>query len=281
LFGNGSRLSALGARLRAQRTLMACAFLLAACEPPTEPIGEIAVRRVLVHSVLDLSKTAQVVVLERTLKDPFLGYAIRNAAVTIRTPNGESFGAVEIPPDTNAQRALEEPAEYMFTTSGSSLGFSPGATYELYIETQQGDTIRGVTTIPTAVPAFTPTLVGRFDRLSDTLRYQWPRVPGARGYEVGIYVESTSRGAFRKSWSVFTDTAVVIPGNAENLETGNGAFPINTRVTVVVAAVDENYHTYYQAAIGPFTGAPESRLEGALGVFGSMVPILVRRYDVR
>ena len=236
-------------------------------------------RRVLVHSVLDLgSLVEQRVVLERTLKDPILGYPIRNATVTVRTATGETFGAFEELPDTTNQQYLEEPAVYRFT---GSLSLLPGATYQLYIETPQGDTITGVTTIPIATPAFAPAFVARFGRESDTLRLAWPRVPGAAGYEVGIFVESTGRVPFRKSYSVFTDTAVVIPGNAENLETGNVAFPLNTRITVVVAAVDENYHTYYQAAIGPFTGAPESRLEGAIGVFGSMVPILVRRYDVR
>jgi hypothetical protein len=49
----------------------------------------------------------------------------------------------------------------------------------------------------------------------------------------------------------------------------------------MVSAVDANYHEYMRIQSDPFAGAPPSRLIGAEGVFGAMVPMLIKSYDVR
>jgi hypothetical protein len=243
--------------------------LMAACESPTEPTG-FQDQRVLVHAVLDLSTTLQAVVLEHTEPAPFVGHTIPGATVTIHTPFSETPGVEDSISATNS------------TVYRVPLGPSPGDTYELRIITPQGDTITGTTTTPTALPVTgAQTFIPPFNRNTDTLRLQWPRVAGAAGYQVHVYTEETGNVPLRLNYTAFTDTAIVIAGNAENIENGFFAFPRNRRVRVVVAAVDDNYLTYYRAPTGPFSGAPPSRLTGgAIGVFGSIVPILIRRYDV-
>jgi hypothetical protein len=241
-----------------------------ACESPTEPTG-FQDQRVLVHAVVDLGTTLQVVVLEHTQPAPFVGHTIPGATVTIRTPFSENPGIEDSISATTS------------TVYRVPLGPSPGDSYELRIITPQGDTITGTTTMPNALPSTgPPTFVPPFDRDTDTLRLHWPRVPGASGYQVHVYTEETSNAPLHLNYSAFTDTAIVIAGNAENIENGHFAFPRNRRVRVVVAAVDDNYLTYYRAPTGPFSGAPPSRLSGgAIGVFGAIVPIMIRRYDVQ
>lgn len=47
-----------------------------------------------------------------------------------------------------------------------------------------------------------------------------------------------------------------------------------------VAAVDSNYYDY-RVLSDPFVRAPPSRLQGGLGVFGSLVPVTVRTLRVQ
>ena len=254
--------------------------LVGACEPPVEPIGAGA-NRVLVHAVLDLGANEQLVLLERTQPSSGGFVAINGATVTLTAPGGIDYVAIPAS-NTLSQQEPFAPAVYrLLVNRFSSPGFVAGGRFSLRVVIGT-DTITGTTTMPQAQAATSSQSPVAFRRLSDTLRLQWPRVPGARGYQVGIYTTQNGGPAFRQRYVTFTDTAVAIPGTAEDIENGSDAFPLNERVTVVVAAVDDNFHAYYRATSGPFTGSPPSRLTGgALGVFGSIVPILIRSYDVR
>lgn len=219
--------------------------------------------QILVHAVLDLGTSAQTVLLERTniQGDP----GIDGAIVTIHTPNGE----VRATEDT---ARFTRPTIYRFNGFDVPGGLNPGDTYGLRIVTPQGDTVTGVTTVPNTIPVLNSTLFGAFNRQSDTLRLVWQRVGGAKSYQVSIFGEGP--------YSTFADTSIMIPGTARTFD-GDPVFPEGARIRVVVAAVEDNYYTYFHAAVDPFAGAPPSRLTGALGVFGAVVPVVNRTYDVQ
>ena len=109
-----------------------------------------------------------------------------------------------------------------------------------------------------------------------------PRVPGAAGYRI----LSSARHALAPEFfftvqGVFTDTAVALPGTLETFEGEGDLFPSGMSVDLVALAGDGNYTTDYRTAADPFAGAPPSRLSGgAVGVFGSVVPIRRHRFPV-
>jgi hypothetical protein len=240
---------------------------LAACEPPVEPIAAPA-PRIVVHAVLDLgSIDFQFVLLERTGGQGFPG--IEGALVTVST----ATGTVQATEDARSG----VPTVYRFSRFDVPGGLNPGATYRLRVVTPDGDTVTGVTTVPNVPPVLAPVPFGAFNRLSDTLRLVWQRVPGARSYQVSVFSQTNTRTF---SYSTFADTSIMIPGTARTFD-GDPVFPAGARVVVVVAAVEDNYYTYFHAGVDPFAGAPSSRLTGALGVFGAVVPVIDRRYDVQ
>jgi len=138
--------------------------------------------------------------------------------------------------------------------------------------TSQGEEVTGTTTIPLA-PAVLVPQAQAFDRTIDTLRLSWPRVPGARSYEV--FVRSRI-----STYRVYADTSIVMAGTT--LTTGGDpVFPAGTRVRVIVSAVDENYYDYYSTQSDPFAGSAPGHLAGAIGVFGSIAPIVSLQLTVR
>lgn len=252
--------------------------MLVACEDPIEPFDEFEQSRVLVHSVLDTDVDTQKVLIEMT--NTFQGGAVVDATVRITTPAG-----VDIPlqmrndirnPNTNTV------AVYFFTAATHVL--VPGGTYHLRIERPGAEPITGSTTVPTFVPEPPGVNFEAGDELfrpdQDTLRMSWPRIPGARGYEV-VFLYSHDQSPEFAGWnSIFADTSISLAGNARTLE-GNDLFRRGWFVDLMVLAADDNYHTYYRVGVDPFAGAPPSRLTGgALGVFGSVVPIRYVSFQV-
>jgi hypothetical protein len=173
-------------------------------------------------------------------------------------PNGDTVTASE-----NDQSSDYVPGRYRYSPSFLQLS----GTYVLHVRTSLGEEVSGTTIIPNATPSlFFVTLNSDFRRLRDTLRLNWPRVPGAGSYEVIV------KPAHLDEYRVFTDTAVVLPGNMLTLA-GDMVFPPGVSASVLIIAVDANYYDYYRAQSDPFAGAAPSHLQGAVGVFGSVVPI--------
>lgn len=213
----------------------------------------------------------QIVLVERTQRDKLGFIRVGAATVTLTGPDDRVFTAAEDP-------AGAGPAVYRFRGLQQTGALIPGGTYALRVVSPAGDTVMGETTVPSTAPAPSNLFVFTFNRQTDTLRLDWRRIPGAKSYQVSVFGEASTGERFH--YSVFADTTIVLPGTARTFET-NPVFPRNLRVRVVVAAVDDNYYTYFHAAVDPFAGAPPSRLTGALGVFGAAVPVIVRLYDVR
>ena len=254
--------------------------MVAACESPTEPIFN-QDARVVVHAILDPSTDTQSVVLEWSPGSAAVP-SLSNAVVRI-TPQGGMVQTLTLHQPANPTPGPKR-SRFVLTLSGGLGPLFGGRTYTLDVEIPGRPPISGTTTIPDALPNNSPLVhTFPFTHDGDTLRMKWAPVPGAAGYRV------MSIGSFQFDgetyWStlvgVFTDTSATLPGDKQDL---NGAdfFPVGYTVDVTVLAVDDNYFTYYKTAADPFAGAPPSRLSGgAVGFFGSIVPIHRRRFNVQ
>ena len=265
-----------GSRPR-RATAIATFLFLSACELPTENIAPSATR-LLVHAVLDAGTPVHWIRVERSAS----GFGRRfqhvpGADVTITAPDGQVF------------RGLEEPNVFIAGTSGAyliadlgtpsipstNIPLLPGGTYTLRIRTPDGEEVSGSTTMPDFVPLALPIVNDLFVRARDTLRLAWPRMQKTAGYEVDVKSTFSSSDEFSTAtYTVFTDTTITIAGTARTFE-NEEIFKTGFTAAVHVAAVDDNYYTYYHPVVDPFAGAPPSRLTGAIGVFGSIAPVML------
>jgi hypothetical protein len=194
--------------------------------------------------------------------EPVLG-----ANVMVMAPNGRTMIAAKHDPDCDCA-----PGMYTFYPSRNGVDLSQGGTYTLHVRTASGEEVSGSTTIPTNTSPLLAATRRVFFRSRDTLRLSWPRIPGARSYQVTI-------GAATNTYQVFTDTSITMAGTALTVG-GEDIFPVGP-VDALVNAVDVNYYEYYRAQSDPFAGAPPTNLVGAVGVFGSVVPMLIADLLVR
>lgn len=256
-------------------------MLVSACEPPFEPILE-QERRILVHGILDLSADTQRVMLEwtRTTTIP-TNAGILGATVRITSPQGLT-ATLTIRP-SNATPGPSDPARYIFLVSETFGSLRRGGTYQLAVDVPGHPTITGTTTIPDTTP--TVSVIVRtfpFSITRDTLRMTWRPVRAAAGYRVMVSGQHPAQPqVFLSPKAVFTDTAAVLPGTMRTLE-GSDFFLPGYIAHVTALAVDDNYLTYYRAPADPFSGSPPSRLTGgAIGLFGSVVPIQRHRFTAQ
>ncbi len=270
-----------------RRTLPAVTALLAAlgCTFDQQIVSAPAAQAV-VHAVIDASLTEQRVLVERSLEgtidvktnlrfdpnDPIVsagGIPIAGAVVTITGPDGRAHTGAEQP------------------RTGSTLGSGlyrvqtgaivPGGRYTLRIRTPGGIVVTGSTVVPSAKPVTPPAALLPFDRDRDTLRLAWPAVAGARSY--GLFVDTPFA-----PFQLFADsTRFQLAGDLRNLFAPSlqRVFIPGFRQAVTVYAVDTNYFDYYRSRNDPFTGSGLiNRLEGGVGLFGSIVIVQGRTVDV-
>jgi hypothetical protein len=224
--------------------------------------------RLVVQGVLDLRAPQQTILVfrARTGSDAWNSAdedePVDGAEVTITTPDGATV-----------RSSFANPGFYPFPKlDTTSLQLTPGGSYTLHVRTSQGEEAMGTTTIPLAPVDLVPQSQS-FDRTIDTLRLSWPPVAGARSYEV--FVRSRV-----STYHVYTDTSIVMAGTT--LTTGGDpVFPAGTRVRVIVSAVDQNYYDFYNTQSDPFAGPAPGHLAGAIGVFGSIAPVVSLQLTVR
>ena len=258
------------------RTLAAgCLVWLIACQNLEGPASA-TTPQLLVQAVMNAGTDMQVVIVSRTRtglsatvsggigdNEPVLA-----AKVTVIAPNGTVMVASEH--DSVCECA---PGMYTIHPFSSGIDLRQGGTYTLHVRTTLGEEVSGATTIPVDTQRVIGVPGRVFLPAQDTLRLTWSRVPGARRYEVSIGRPLTAEH------QIFTDTTITLPGNTLD-PAGDSIFPVGP-VEVLVSAVDVNYYDYYRAQSDPFAGAPPSHLTGAVGVFGSIVPILIAELQVR
>lgn len=257
--------------------MMIAAVLATGCEfervgiPRTEAF-------VAMHSVLSASAPTQVVLLERTrngsvfivappfdLADPVVsdeGIAETGADVRLVTPAGDTLVARE---DNAVRGDNKGRGIYRFSLPGSQL--ERGATYRLLVQTTGGETLTAETAVPLG-DADTLLDGMRFDRSTDTLAISWEPAAGARAYFVRVETPFGPRAFFTNG------TSLRLTGDLRNTDVDElpRVFFPGFPQAVTVSAVDSNFYDWYRSSNNTLTGAGLiDRVEGGLGVFGSLV----------
>lgn len=225
----------------------------------------------VVHAVLDASSRDQYVVLQSTRGSLPTQRTVSGASVVITAPDGRALTAEEVQDTARfGVTGGAPPATTVYRISLDRYGTAlvAGGRYLLRITMLDGRIVTGATTIPRATPNTAVPDTLRIDRVRDTVRLAWAHVPGAKAYDVLISAPRVQSG-------FFADTSIALPGGAQD---PNGAlFFRDMTHSLVVSAVDDNYYDYFRRTSDPFTGAGLiTTLNGAVGVFGSMVPIVRR-----
>jgi hypothetical protein len=255
----------------------------AACSFPEQPLPPGA-RQVVVHAILDPSLRYQLIHLELTDGAEMHPGDLDAATVSIIAPDGTTLTAKQ---DTGvsepSQQAVALP-DYRIDLQAAGFSLVPGSTYQLHIVTRLGEVITGKTTIPSATPVGMPSPV-EFHRLLDTVRLSWPRVSGARAYQVQVWSTESydSQGLYkftRLRYTAFVDTSFTMAGAARTWDDSE-VFPFVGTARIYVYAVDDSYYEYYRQLGDPFIGAAPSRLQGGLGIFGSIVPVAQQQLTLK
>jgi hypothetical protein len=259
--------------------MLAGTLAVASCELGTVTVSKTQ-PTIVVHAVLNANVATQVILVERTLtgaipvhdsifniSDPIVsdgGIPVTGARVEIMDSLGTAWPAVEdLAVSTNGQGA----GVYRLTIpSGVRLGMR----YQLHIVTPQGQEVTAFTRVPFPEVASTGALTRTFNRDRDSVVVVWKRAAAARAY--ALRVESPFGPFF-----LFTDSLRFrMTGELRNLFASDlpRVFIPGFRQDVLIAAVDSNFFDYYRTNNDPFTGSGIiSRLNGALGMFGSMVTL--------
>jgi hypothetical protein len=247
--------------------------------------------QVVVHAVLDPNASVQEVLLEKTLTgavsvvenlrydplDPINtgdGIPITGASVKIQGPDG-TFTALE--GKYPGKPATYGNGRYEFVAGFGSTPIRAGGRYTLTVRATDGTVVTGTTVVPNARLFSATPATTIFDRDRDTVHLDWSAVSAARTY--GLRVESPF-GAFQ----FFSDsTKLTLPGGLRNLFASDlqRVFIPGFQQAVTLYAVDTNYFDYYRSRNDPFTGSGiVNRLQGGIGLFGSIATLDVRVLDV-
>lgn len=268
----------------ATRRLGGSAALLTAVGLSSCEIGTITVAKtqptIVVHAVLNASVATQVILVERTLSgaipvhdttfnaaDPIVsdgGIPVTGARVEIIDSLGFIHPGIEdLATSTTGQGAGVYRVSF-------PAGPTRGQRYQLHIVTRQGEEVTAFTRVPSPEVSSTGALSRTFNRDHDSIMVEWKRTAGARAY--ALRVESPFGPFF-----LFTDSLQFkLTGELRNLfsEDFPRVFIPGFRQEMLVAAVDSNFFDYYRTTNDPFTGRGIiSRLNGALGMFGSLVTL--------
>jgi hypothetical protein len=227
----------------------------------------------VVQSVLDAGSRDQWVIVQSTDGSYVGQIPVTGATVTMTLPGGATITAVERADSTIAQAFSTQPSvsvvyHFSLTQLGGGVSLVPGGTYRLRVVVPDGRVVTGQTTIPFATAALFGSDTTVFDLRRDTLTASLARVAGAARYETEIaFVGGTSL------YRAFTDTALSLPGSLPVFTTVARAGP-GASARVVISAVDAAYYEYYRRSGDPLSGIGiGGNLTGALGVFGSIVPV--------
>jgi hypothetical protein len=270
----------------ARLAAVACALAFAAaCEIEKSAIPQ-GPKFLALHGVLSASAPTQAILLERTrngsvrpvapsfeLESPLgsdSGIAESGATMTLVTPTGERLFAIE----DNIGGGARGAGVYRFYVAGSAL--ERNLPYRLEVRTRDGELLAAETSVPEGVPAMVADSSG-FDRSTDTVVVSWPKSDGARSYYVRIESPFGPRAFFT------SDTVVRLPGDLRNVDLDElpHLFIPGFPQAITVSAVDSNFYDWFRTHADPLSGRGlVDRIEGGLGVFGSIVRLRLLDRDV-
>ena len=214
---------------------------------------------------------------------------LRGAAVDVvnRTFPGDPCGATRF---TEEAGARVTPGVYWSPPGCPTM--RPGDTLELAVRAPDGTTVRGTTEVP-GVELFTLAVAGdsvampgpdlRLNRDVDTLRATARAIVG-RALQLEVRRTEAGPGTTPGFWFVVDSLAMTVPGDLPDLFTGfredtSGipdefppVFAAGRRYEVTIGVADSRYFDFVRSGNIPPSGRGFiNRLEGGIGVFGSMV----------
>jgi hypothetical protein len=228
----------------------------------------------IVHAVIDASAPVQYVFLQHTVGSLRDQIGVGGATVSITTPDGIVMRADEVRDSTlfSAQNTPKMYVAYRIEPGSYGQVIVAGGTYRLRIRTADGTDITGTTTVPVGEPDVGSVPLETFSRTRDTLRIEWRPQSSVRAYQYSA-TPTTASGSTASTTSAFADSLIVVPGSG---------FRVGAQYRIAVVAVDDNFFDYYRRSGDTFTGvSAASRLDGAVGVFGSVSPVRRRNLLVQ
>jgi len=289
--------------------LLALTLTTGACElseVTTVPGEDVLV----VEAVLRTDIDPQRVLLHRTLDGRSVG-AVEGATVTITNEEGEARQFLQGGDCYRIDRRYFETDSIAFAgTCYASAPLDrnwvqPGRTYQLRVETPQGEVVRGATTVPRQFALRRMPYDTRLQTVGRTcsippgtrLPLEWTQAVGAWSYVAQLRVSGLRRALepagiaapdpleLRGLAISQTDTDIVLPsefGVFERFELDQdlltaiqGGFPDNVQMELVVAAADRNWVNGVRG--GSFNPSGQVRVSSVvgdgIGVFGSLVPL--------
>jgi len=242
--------------------------------------------QLVVHAVLDASSLTQYVLVEQSLTggiavvndgaydpaSPIIsgnGVPVSGALVTLTDPDGLVMTGIE-----DRRNGLLLPGVYRINLISYATTIQRGKRYALVVSAR-GATVKGTTMVPLAGPA---TGLATFPLNRDI-------------QSASVMVSATAARAF---WTridaplgpyqlISPDPSISISGRTRNLSTDDliRVFYPGFLQTMTIAAVDTNLYDYYRSGSDPFSGTGLiNHLSGGLGVFGAMVIVDQRVFDV-
>ena len=247
---------------------------------------------VVVHAVLNPDADEQVLLVESSLTglvsiNDKLKY---NALDPIRTAGGSPITGADVRlyggADTIGARATETTLSGRgtgrYSVARTLLSIEPGRAYRLRVRTIDGVTVTGTTTVPTANSGWSrgvgsSSTAASLSRATDTLTLNWQKTAGTATYSIRV---ETPDGP----WFLFSDsTRFTLPGHLRNFfaEGLPSVWYPGFIQPLSVIAVDRNFYDYNRTANDPFGGTGLiSSIDGGVGLFGSILPILRRDVSV-
>ncbi|HEX6051776.1 MAG TPA: hypothetical protein VFZ21_21055 [Gemmatimonadaceae bacterium] len=243
--------------------------------------------RAVVHAVLNLTRSEQVVLVERTLRSAApLGGSIRDpiddARIVIYGPQEDSVTATREGAVPGVYRV-----ESVTVVDGSPviagpnvLRLRPGARYRLRVETPLG-VVTGQTTLPPLGPINDSRRTFNVDR--DTLR-----LTGTLQHPAGYLLRHETIVTARERYVTRLDDPLVRPPALAGARDEAWAFewaresmrPGHAQHFTIIA-VDSNYFRYYVAGFDPFGDDTRGNtLTGGVGLFGAVSTLMSTTLDL-
>lgn len=253
----------------------------------------------VVEAVLRAESRGQAVLLHRTIKDRSVE-GVPRARVTITGPDGAEVQLFERPrtactdgiPSGMVDSLAVRPTCYVDL---GRLYVRPGATYELKIESPEGERVRGRTTVPgpfeVIAPAANGCLLGadtNFGLIWSRARSAWSylailELTGLRRALAGTELDAPDRLELTGVAISESDTTLTLPADFGIFDLGEvdqrllqrlqGGLPRGSTARVVIGAADRNYVNAIRG--GSFNPSGNVRLSSVVGdgvgVFGSVL----------